>query len=129
MCTATGAAARSEGLDRVRLHAALAGAGRELDPLALLQAAVTALVGDRGEVHEHVLPAVIGLDEPEALLGVEPPHRALRAPATPPVVAAVPRRGLPAIITGRRATAPAQRLDGVRLRPPIPAAGGELDPL
>src|SRR5436853_349966 len=126
MCTAIGAAAGSEGLDRVRLHAALAGAGGELDPLALLQAAVTALVGDRGEVHEHVVPAVVGLDEPEALLGVEPPHRALRAAATPPVVATVPRRGLPAIVTGRRATAPAQRLDGVRLRTPVTGAGREL---
>src|SRR3954447_23312885 len=95
MCTATGAAARSEGLDRVRLHAALAGAGRELDPLALLQAAVTTVVGDRGEVHEHVVPAVVGLDEPEPLLRVEPAHGALRtagrarcatATVVPPVV-------------------------------------------
>src|SRR4051794_12911485 len=132
MCTATGAAAGSEGLDRVRLHAALARAGRELDPLPLLQAAVTALVGDRGEVHEHVVPAVVGLDEPEALLGVEPPHRALAPTAAatagsprPPV----PRRGRPAIVTGRRPTATPQRLDRVRLRTPVTRTGRERYPL
>src|SRR3954447_3958920 len=129
MCTATGAAARSEGLDRVRLRTPVTSAGGELDPLPLLQAAVTPVVGDRGEVHEHVVPAVVGLDEPEALLGVEPPHRALRAAATPPVVAAVPRRGLPAIVPGRRATPTAQRADRVRLRTPVTSAGRELDPL
>ena len=45
--------------------------GVELDLLRFLQAAVAA-AGDRAEVREHVGGTVIGSDETESLLGVEP---------------------------------------------------------
>src|SRR4051794_20660883 len=70
----------SEWMALVGLQPAPPRAGGELDPLALVEAAVTTVVGDRGEVHEHVLPAVVGLDEPEPLLRVEPLHGIGRAP-------------------------------------------------
>jgi hypothetical protein len=63
---------------RLRLRPALSGAGGVLDPLPLVEGAEAALVGDRREVHEDVLAAVVGLDEPEPLLRVEPLDRALR---------------------------------------------------
>src|SRR4051812_24944850 len=85
--------------DVVGLRAPLPLAGLEVDPLPLVQRPVTALVGDRGEVDEHVRAAVVGGDEAEALLGVEPRDGALgpvaattaggrAAPVVPPVVPA-----------------------------------------
>src|ERR671925_295786 len=67
----------SGGADVVRLRALLALAGFEGDPLALLQRLVPA-AGDSGVVDEDVLAAVVGGNEAEALLAVEPLHGALR---------------------------------------------------
>src|SRR4051794_33974658 len=59
---ANGPSRRSDRTDLVGLRAAIAGAGGELDPLALVEGPVAAVVGDRREVHEDVVPAVVGLD-------------------------------------------------------------------
>src|SRR3954451_21071838 len=67
---------RSEGADRVGLHALLALAGGEAHALVLVKGAVAARL-DRGVVDEDVLASVIGGDEAEALLGVEPLHGAV----------------------------------------------------
>src|SRR4029079_616086 len=55
----------------LRLRALLALGDVELDLLALVEGAVP-VRDDRREVHEHVGRAVIGRDEPEALVCVEP---------------------------------------------------------
>src|ERR671939_249818 len=70
----------------------------ELLRSALVEAAVAAPVGDRGEVHEDVGPTVVGLDEPEALLRVEPLHRAVGRTAG---LAALALRGAPPICPRR----------------------------
>src|SRR5882762_1411411 len=60
-----------KGLDRRAL-------GRlEFHALVLIEAAVPAGVGERGEVDEDVRSAAVDLDEAEALLGVEPLHSSL----------------------------------------------------
>src|SRR5262245_27997808 len=66
----------SDGADVLRLGALLALRGVELDALVLIEALVAA-IGDGGEVDEDVLAAVVGGDEAEALLAVEPLHGAL----------------------------------------------------
>ena len=68
---------RLERANVLGLRALLALRDVELDPLVLLQAAVTAGL-DRGEVDEDVLPSVIDADEPEALVRVEPLDCSLR---------------------------------------------------
>src|SRR4051794_39306880 len=66
----------SDGADVLRLRALRALRGVELDPLVLVEALVAA-AGDGGVVDEHVLAAVIGSDEAEALFAVEPLHSSL----------------------------------------------------
>ncbi len=130
------------------LHPAVALGGLEQDPLALLEGAVPAVVHDRGEVHEHVVAAVVGRDEPEALLGVEEPDGALDGAAgaaggagrlaarglaagpavVTPVVAPVVTAGLAgggAVDLDRRA---AQRAHPVGLQPALTGAGLVLHP-
>src|SRR4051812_218219 len=68
--------AGSDRADVLRLRALLALRGVELDALVLVEALVAGS-GDGGVVDEHVLAAVIGSDEAEALLAVEPLHSAL----------------------------------------------------
>jgi hypothetical protein len=65
---------RLDGANCCGLGALLALTYLELDALTLVELTV-ALHLDFGLVHEEVLPAVIRLDEPEALGGVEPLHR------------------------------------------------------
>src|SRR5918992_1355550 len=67
----------SDGADVVRLRALLALAGFEANPLALLQRLVPS-PGDGRVVDEDVLAAVVGGNEAEALLAVEPLHGAVR---------------------------------------------------
>src|SRR3954468_8132278 len=67
----------SDGPDVRGLRALLALLLVELHALVLVQAAV-AVAGDGGVVDEEVLTTVVRGDEPEALFGVEPLHRALR---------------------------------------------------
>lgn len=61
----------SERADVRGLKALLAALGVELDLLVLFEVAVSG-AGDRAEVREHVRRAVVGRDEAEALVGVEP---------------------------------------------------------
>src|SRR5207249_7012208 len=65
---------RSEPADVLRLRALAALRDVELHPLVLLQAA-EAGGRDGREVGEHVSAAVVGRDETEALVCVEPFHR------------------------------------------------------
>jgi len=67
---------RSDGPDLVGLRALGAAAGRVLDPLIFLEAAVAVSL-DGGVVDEDVGSAVVGGDESVALVGVEPLHFAL----------------------------------------------------
>src|SRR5947207_11499375 len=67
---------RSDGPDLVGLRALGAPAGRVLDPLIFLEAAV-AISLDGGVVDEDIGSAVVGGDESVALVGVEPLHFAL----------------------------------------------------
>src|SRR6516225_3324016 len=66
----------SDGADVFRLRALLALRCVVLDTLVVVEVLV-AVAADGGEVDEHVLAAVVGRDEPEALLAVEPLHCAL----------------------------------------------------
>jgi hypothetical protein len=70
------AVALAEDLNVLRLGALLALGDVELDLLPFIEAAVAA-TGDRAEVHEHIR-ATFNLDEPVALVAVEPLHRSLR---------------------------------------------------
>src|SRR5580704_16193281 len=63
----------SERTDVLRLRSLLPLGRVELDLLVLIQRPV-ARTRDRGEVDEHVCRSVIGGDETEALVGVEPLH-------------------------------------------------------
>src|SRR4029077_8006566 len=63
----------SEWADVLRLRSLLPLGRVELDLLVLIQRPV-ARTRDRGEVDEHVCRSVIGGDETEALVGVEPLH-------------------------------------------------------
>src|SRR5690348_17352376 len=67
---------RSDGPDLVGLRALGAAAGRVLDPLVFLEAAV-AINLDGGVVDEDIGSAVVGGDEAVTLVGVEPLHFAL----------------------------------------------------
>src|SRR5271165_5182682 len=71
-----------ERADLLSLRALSALAGGELDPLVFLQAA-EAVNLNRGVVHEDVGAAVVGGDEPIALVGVKPLHGALRHVPSP----------------------------------------------
>src|ERR1051326_5126866 len=70
---------RSDGAQIVRRRLAGPAVGDDLvsDLLSLVEG-VHAGAFDRADVHEYVLAAIIGLDESEALLAVEPFHSALR---------------------------------------------------
>src|SRR6516162_7319086 len=75
----TGQPIRPNGLERVDLLGLRAlgpPAGRVLNPLVLLKAAVAVSL-DGGVVNEDVSGAVVGGDEPVPLVGVEPFHSAL----------------------------------------------------
>jgi hypothetical protein len=65
--------------DVTGLRPALALGDFELDPLVFLKIPETRSL-DRREVYEHVLAALVGANEPKALLTVEPLHRALCHP-------------------------------------------------
>src|SRR5690349_18563924 len=67
----------SERTNLLRLRALLALGDLELDPLVLLQSAVTARLDGR-EVDEHVSTPAVDGDEAEALVCVEPLHGSLR---------------------------------------------------
>src|SRR5690242_15847658 len=67
---------RSDGPDLDRLRALGAAAGRVLDPLVFLEAAVPVSL-DGGVVDEDIGSAVVGGDEAVTLVGVEPLHFAL----------------------------------------------------
>src|SRR5580698_2774817 len=68
--------------DLLSLGALGALTGGELDSLVFLQAAESVNL-NRGVVHEDVGAAVVGGDEPVALVGVEPLHGALRHVPSP----------------------------------------------
>src|SRR5262249_61976411 len=74
-----GAGERSDGAQIVRRRLAGPAVGDDLvgDLLSLVEG-VHAGTFDCADVHEYILPAVIGLDESEALLAVEPLHSAVR---------------------------------------------------
>src|SRR5690242_11705946 len=76
MAGGAGAAERLERLDLLGLRALGSPAGGVLDPLVLLQAAVTVSLDGR-VVNEDVVGAVIGGDETVPLVSVEPLHGAL----------------------------------------------------
>jgi hypothetical protein len=73
---------RLERLDLLGLRALGPPAGRVLNPLVLLKAAVTVSL-DGGVVNEDVVCAVIRGDETVALIGVEPLHGALSHVSSP----------------------------------------------
>src|SRR6266496_2149008 len=74
--------ATSDRADFLGLRPLGAPAGGELDPLVVLEAAVTVNL-DGGVVNEDVGSAVVGDDETVALVGVEPLHCALSHCASP----------------------------------------------
>ena len=63
----------SDGSDVCGLRALLPCSHVVLDPLVLLEVAVT-LSGDRAEMNEHIRAAIFRSDEAEPLLGAEPLH-------------------------------------------------------
>src|SRR5689334_17749970 len=80
--TLIGQTTGSDDPDVLGLRAFLTAGDLELDPLVFLQRPVTAGL-DGGEVHEHVVATPILSDKPEALVCVEPLHRALRHSHSP----------------------------------------------
>src|SRR4051794_11597776 len=73
---------RSDDADVLSLRAFLALRDLELDPLVFLEGPVTTGL-DSGEMHEHVIATPVLGDKPEALIRVEPLHRALRHSHSP----------------------------------------------
>src|SRR6202046_5942636 len=92
----------SDRTDVLRLRPLLPLGRVELDLLVFIQRPV-ARTRDRGEVHEHVRRPVIGGDETEALVGVEPLHCSCCHQSTSSIYHAMTRPDAPTVSLPRLA--------------------------